>query len=278
MQSSRFLSRSNLSSWLPTLLVVGVVAALMIVVPEVAAQDGDDTTTEQSFLDKLGEAGWWMAPIYLSSLIMIGLYVFNFINLSKAKFCPDPLRLTLYEHMQACRVRSAIEVASTSPSYLGRMLTHSLPRVDATDPETLGREHVEDSMAEFMVKENRPYMTTLGYFAILGQAAPMLGLLGTVAGMIGAFSTLRETKGADASALAGDISTALFTTAGGPIIAIPSIFGYFFFRNKLNALVALCDSSTSDMLDAAVNTVNADQQLAKVPEGLQDDGEVEEVL
>ena len=216
-----------------------------------------------------------MAPIYLSSLIMIGLYVFNFINLSKAKFCPDPLRLTLYEHMQACRVRSAIEVASTSPSFLGRMLTQALPHVDATDPETLGRDGVEDAVAEFTVKENRPYMTTLGYFAILGQAAPMLGLLGTVAGMIGAFSTLKTQKGADPSALAGDISTALFTTAGGLIIAIPSIFGYFFFRNKLNSMVALCHSTTADMMDAAINTVNADQQLAKVPEGLQDDGEEE---
>lgn len=277
MQRSRFIRRSALSSWLPALLVFGVVAAMVLIAPEVAAQD-EDAIERTTFLEKLGQAGLWMAPIYLCSLIMIGLYVFNFIQLSKAKFCPDPLRMTLLEHMQACRVRSAIEVASTSPTYLGRMLTQALPHVDATDPESLGREHVEDSIAGFTVNENRPYMTTLGYFSILGQAAPMLGLLGTVAGMIGAFGTLETQKGADPSALAGDISTALFTTAGGLIIAIPSIFGYFFFRNRLNGLVATCHSSASDMMDAAINTVNADQQLAKVPEGLQDGEEEEEMI
>lgn len=273
MQNSRFLRRSALSSWLPSLIIMGVVATIFVLAPAAMAQD---EVKSQSFLTKLGEAGWWMSPIYLCSLVMIGLYVFNFIQLSKTKFNPDPLRLTLLEHMQSCRVRSAIEVASTSPTYLGRMLTLALPHVDATDPETLGREHVEDSIASFTVNENRTYMTTLGYFNILGQSAPMLGLLGTVAGMIGAFGTLRDQKGADPSALAGDISTALFTTAGGLIIAIPSIFGYFFFRNKLNGLVASCHAAASDMMDAAINTVNADQQLAKVPEGLQE-GEEEEI-
>lgn len=269
MHSSRYFRRSALTTWLPTLLALGVVATMILVAPDAYAQD-EDVVEGKSFLSKLGDAGFWMAPIYICSLIMIGLYVFNFIQLSKAKFCPDPLRLTLLEHMQACRVRSAIEVASTSPTYLGRMLTQALPHVDATDPESLGREHVEDHIATFTVNENRPYMTTLGYFAILGQAAPMLGLLGTVAGMIGAFGTLETQKGADPSALAGDISVALFTTAGGLIIAIPSIFGYFFFRNRLNGLVATCHASASDMMDAAINTVNADQQLAKVPEGLQE--------
>ncbi len=253
---------------MPALLTLGVVAAIFLIAPEAFAQE--ETVERKSFLQKLGDAGLWMAPIYLCSLIMIGLYVFNFIQLSKTKFCPDPLRLTLLEHMQACRVRSAIEVASTSPTYLGRMLTQAFPHVDATDPETLGREHVEDAIAGFTVNENRPYMTNLGYFSVIGQAAPMLGLLGTVAGMIGAFGTLETSKGADPSALAGDISIALFTTAGGLIIAIPSIFGFFFFRNRLNGLVSTCHSAASDMMDAAINTVNADQQLAKVPEGLQD--------
>ena len=124
-------------------------------------------------------------------------------------------------------------------------------------------------MADFTIKENRPYMTWVGYFSILAQAAPMMGLLGTVGGMIGAFGKMMSNAGADPGALAGDISTALITTATGLIIALPALFGYFFFRNKLNSLVSQCHASGEEMLDASIQTVNADQLLAKVPEGIQ---------
>src|SRR5690606_35156070 len=138
----------------------------------------------------------------------------------QSKFVPVDLRRTLLEHMHACRVRSAIEVASASPSFLGRMLAVSLPKIDATDPETLGREHVEDAVADFTIRENRAHMTMIGYLSVVAQVAPMLGLLGTVSGMIGAFNILRNLKSPDASVLAGNISEALVTTATGLCIAI----------------------------------------------------------
>ena len=177
--------------------------------------------------------------------------------------------MALLDHMQNCRVRSAIEVSSTSPTYLGRMSATALPHVDATEPETLGREAVEDSMAEFTIRENAGHMTWISYLGLLGQIAPMLGLLGTVVGMLGAFSTLSLSGGADPSALAGDIGLAMVTTASGLIIAIPSVFFFFFFKNRLNKLVADCHLAASDMMDASIAAVNADQQMAKVPEGLQ---------
>jgi len=235
--------------------------------PALFAQDEEEQKV--TLLQQLGEAGIWMWPLYICSMLMVALYVFNFIQLTKAKFCPAPLEAGLLENMQACRARSAIEIASQSPTYLGRMAAVSLPYVDATDPETLGKEKVEDAMADFSVRENRGYMTLIGYFSLLAQAAPMIGLLGTVAGMIGAFATLRTTGGADPAKLAGDISTALLTTAGGLLVALPSLFGYFFFKNRLNKLVADCHHAEIEMVEASIHTVNADQQLAKVPEGLQ---------
>jgi biopolymer transport protein ExbB len=189
--------------------------------------------------------------------------------LTRAKFAPLDLQAAVMEQMQACRVRSAIEISATSPTYLGRMLAHSLPFVDATDPETLGRDHVEDAMADFTVRENRSYMTWIGYFSIVAQVAPMLGLLGTVSGMIGAFNLLRMSGGTNPELLAGDISEALVTTAAGLMIAIPAIVGYFLFKNKLNRLVSECHGAEEDMLQASVMAVNADQHMAKVPEGLQ---------
>ena len=177
--------------------------------------------------------------------------------------------MALLDHMANCRVRSAIEVASTSPTYLGRMLASALPDVDATDPDTLGREEVEDAVAEFTILENRNHMTWIGYLGVIGQIAPMLGLLGTVVGMMGAFNKIGAQGQADPSALAENIGLAMVTTASGLIIAIPSVFFFFFLRNRFNGLVAACHQDMADMLDASHQAVNADQAMAKVPEGLQ---------
>lgn len=252
-------------------LLTLLLGAAVLVPTQVMAQDAADAAApgDQTLMDLIFAGGWAMIPLGLCSLATITLYVYNAMQLTRAKFCPVDLQGALMEQMQAVRVRSAIEISSTSPTFLGRMLAHALPHVDATDPDTLGREHVEEAMADFTARENQGYMTWIGYFSIIAQAAPMLGLLGTVSGMIGAFGTLMSTGGSDPSKLAGDISEALVTTATGLIIALPALFGYFFFKNKLNKLVSESHGAASDMMDASILAVNADQHMAKVPEGLQ---------
>jgi biopolymer transport protein ExbB len=74
--------------------------------------------------------------------------------------------------------------------------------------------------------------------------------------------------GSDPSKLASDISLALMTTAGGLVVAIPSIFCFYIFKNKFNKLVADAQETAIEGLELAIGTVNADQQLAKVPEGI----------
>ena len=248
-------------------------AFLFYTAPELLAQDdGDDADGDAApltMLDNVKQAGIWMVPLLVASIAMIALIVYNFIQLTKSKFNPDDLKMALLDHMANCRVRSAIEVASTSPTYLGRLMANALPAIDATDPDTLGREEVENQMADFTMRENRGHLTWIGYLGIIGQIAPMLGLLGTVVGMMGAFNTLAVQGNADPSALAGDIGLAMITTAAGLVIAIPSSFFFFFLRNRFNGLVAGCHQDASDMIDASVAAVNADQHMAKVPEGLQ---------
>jgi len=172
------------------------------------------------------------------------------------------------DHMMNCRVRSAIELAASHPSYLGRMLAYSLPNINAHQPEDLGRESVEDAIADFAINENRNNMTGINYVSLVAQAAPMLGLLGTVIGMVGAFSKLSETGSAAPEQLAGDISVALLTTMWGLITAIPALIAYFFFKNRLNSLVAETHQISEQLLNASVNTINPDAHLTKIPEGL----------
>ncbi|MDB4333439.1 MotA/TolQ/ExbB proton channel family protein [Akkermansiaceae bacterium] len=130
-------------------------------------------------------------------LSLISLTVFNFMNLTKAKYAPDDLKAALMDHMVNCRVRSAIELSASHPSYLGRMMAYSLPNIDATPPEDLGRERVEDAIADFSINETRKQMTFINMISLVAQSAPMLGLFGTVFGMIKAFGTLATNNSAD---------------------------------------------------------------------------------
>ena len=206
--------------------------------------------------------------VAVGMLSLISLCVYNFMNLTKAKFAPDDLKGALLDHMANCRVRSAIELSASHPSYLGRMLAYALPNIDATRPEDLGRDHVEDAIADFSINETRRQMTFISLLSLVAQAAPMMGLFGTVFGMINAFATLANNTGADPAALAGDISVALLTTMWGLVIALLSLFAYFFFKNKFNALVADAHSTAEGLVNASIQTVNQDAHLAKIPEGI----------
>jgi len=214
------------------------------------------------------DGGYTMIFIGLAVVAFIALAIYNFMSLTKQKFCPEDLKAALMDHMVNCRVRSAIELAATHPSYLGRMIAYSFPNIDATRPEDLGRDQIEDAMADFTVNESRKQMTWINYISVIAQASPMLGLTGTVIGMVSAFGTLKVMGSADPSALAGDISVALLTTLWGLINAIPCIIVYFILKNRYNNLVAECVYSAEEMLNASVATVNADTLYAKIPEGI----------
>jgi len=241
--------------------------AVAITTPAVFAQAAAAKT--DTMLDRwVIDGGPTMLFIGAAIVAFIAIAIYNFMALTKTKFCPDDLKAVLMDHMVNCRVRSAIEVASTHPSYLGRMVAYSFPNIDATRTEDLGRDQVEDAMADFTTNENRKIMTWINYISVCAQASPMLGLLGTVLGMVSAFGTLKTSGGADPSQLAGDISVALLTTLWGLINAIPCIIVFYIHKNLLANLVAETVHTAEELLNAAIATVNADTLYAKIPEGI----------
>lgn len=241
------------------------VAAIAMTTPAAFAQ----ATEAPSLLNRwVLDGGYTMIFIGTAVVAFIALAIYNFMSLTKAKFCPEDLKAALMDHMVNCRVRSAIELAATHPSYLGRLVAYSFPNIDATRPEDLGRDQIEDAMADFTISETRRSMTWVNYISVIAQASPMLGLTGTVIGMVSAFSTLSITGSADPATLAEDISVALLTTLWGLINAIPCIIVFFILKNKYAALVAESTHAAEEMINAAVATVNADTLYAKIPEGI----------
>ncbi|MCB1225021.1 MAG: MotA/TolQ/ExbB proton channel family protein [Verrucomicrobiales bacterium] len=242
---------------------------LTAALPASAQQDAEPPAAPKSGLQKyVLDGGIWMLPLGICSVATIGLTVLCLMTLGKKKFTPPDLKAEMMDLMQQCRVRSAIEVASQSPSFLGRMMTIALPHFDATDEDNLGVDKVEDAMADFATVEIKPYQKWVGYFGLLAQVSPMLGLMGTVIGMVGAFAVLSSTGGAEPAKLAGDISVALLTTLGGLIVAIPSLALFFFFKNRLNDLVSESVLSGMELTNAASDAVHGEARAARIPEGL----------
>ena len=214
---------------------------------------------EQTMLDKwIIAGGWTMIPIMLVEAFIIFLVIYNMVALKKEKFCPEDLKVTLLQLMAECRIRSAIEVAAGSPTYLGRLVAYALPNVDATRPEDLGKDAIEDAVADFTANESRSVFKWIN----------MLGLFGTVQGMVGAFGTLATAGQADPTQLAGDISVALLTTFWGLINAIIATPFFFFQKGIANAQIAECVGTVQEMVNTSINVVNAEAQLARIPEGL----------
>lgn len=145
---------------------------------------------EKTMLDKwIIAGGWTMIPIMLVEAFIVFLVIYNMVALKKDKFCPEDLKVTLLQLMAECRIRSAIEVAAGSPTYLGRLVAYALPNVDATRPEDLGKDAIEDAIADFTANESRSVFKWINMLALCAQISPMLGLFGTVQGMVGAFGT-----------------------------------------------------------------------------------------
>ena len=252
----------------PRFTASAIITATLLAAPQLFAQ-GSAPVVKDSLLTRwVLDGGPTMIFIGIAIVAFIALTVFNYMNLTKAKYCPSDLQAALMEHMVNCRVRSAIELAASHPSFLGRMVAYSFPNIDATQPETLGRDQVEDAMADFTNNESRKTMQWINYISLCAQASPMLGLLGTVIGMVSAFATLKTAGAADPGQLAGDISVALLTTLWGLLNAIPCILFFYMLKNRYNGLVADSMFAAEELLNAAVATVNADTLYAKIPEGI----------
>ncbi|MBQ9836138.1 MAG: MotA/TolQ/ExbB proton channel family protein [Akkermansia sp.] len=249
----------------------------MLALSTAFAQEAE--VTEKSMLDKwVIEGGWTMIPLVVLLAATIFLIVYCIMSLGKNKFCPEDLRSQLIALMTECRVQSAIQLATTSPTYLGRLVAYALPNIDANRPEDLGKDGIEDAIADFANNERPTLMKYVDMLALSGSLAPSIGLFGTVQGMVEAFAILSATGQADPTQLAGSISVALLTTFWGLIISIIAMPAFFFLKKKAQALEAECVNTIEEMVNTSINVINAEAQLARIPEGLGDDGEEEEVV
>lgn len=206
------------------------------------AEKGDDT-----FLDIILNSGaigitiWLM--IFMTSAATLGLIIDAFISVRAAKIMPPELVNAVRDSLTEGDLGGALEACESSPGPLSNILLAGFNNVSE------GFEVIMDSVSTAAEIESEKLMQRVNFLNLCGQIAPMLGLMGTVTGMVDAFAGLASATGAaKAQLLALSISQALYTTAFGLLISVPAILAFTFVRNNASKIILNMESLTFDLV------------------------------
>ncbi len=189
-----------------------------------------------------------MIPLAGCSLAMIFLIIYSYMETRRSRFIPDavlaPIRNDLAQH----NIEAASQSLRESSTILGRCLAPALLKLRSDRPN-LNKEQVENLLVEHLEAAENSVSQWVNYLNVVAAVAPMIGLLGTVSGMISAFQTIGQGGMGRPELLAGDIGEALITTATGLVIGIPAMIFYFILRNRLGHQMIQTTQTATDLID-----------------------------
>lgn len=221
-------------------------AGLAIVLTPVPtlAQDAtffrDGGVDVKALLQAGGVVGWVIVAL---SIAMVALIVEHLLSIRRGSLMPGGLAEELHQSIAAGKIAEAENVCRNNPSFLGFVVGAGL--ADAG----LGYNAVEKSMEDASAEQAARLFRKIEYLSVIGTLAPMLGLMGTVWGMIQAFGEFTQAAVPQPADFAPGISHALVTTLMGLVVAVPALAAYAMFRNRIDEYVA----ETSLLAEHVVN-------------------------
>jgi biopolymer transport protein ExbB len=194
-------------------------------------------------LEILMAGGWAMLPILICSALALAIVLERFWVLRRDNVVPPGLGEEVRRWIRTKKIDAAhlAELAANSP--LGELLAAAL--TVRTQPREWIKERLEDT-GRHVVHRMERYLSTLGTIALIG---PLLGLLGTVIGLIRMFMQVMHGAMADPLRMAGGIGEALICTATGLLVAIPAYVLHRYFRARINTYVVEMEKQASALLD-----------------------------
>lgn len=222
-------------SYLKTAVLMVMLVIFAGVLITASAQDAAATTEavdqvhKMTFAEMLKQGGWAMWPLGLFSSAMLYFIIRNSMLLRQKSLLRSDLKEEIEAKLASSDVAGAREICQNNPSLMTSVLDAGLERISEGDFDSA---HVAEAIEEAGNEQMVTFMKPINYLSIIGGTAPMLGLLGTVSGMIKAFQTIAAGGMGKPELLAGNIGEALITTATGLIIAIPAMITYFIFKNN----------------------------------------------
>ncbi len=248
------------------LLLVGFVSTTLaqpVAPPQPSAEAADTESATESeptidFQELVRASGIIGGVILALSVAMLALIVEHTMSIQGSTILPSGLLEEVHADLKGGRMDDARKRARESRSFLGRLIDTGLGESD------LGYAAVEKAVEDTAVAQTSRLYRKIEYLSIIGTIAPMLGLLGTVWGMIGAFLAFESKANPQVAELAPGITRALVTTLLGLGVAVPALAGYGIFRNRIEGLT---DEATqlADHLFADLKRTEAKRRPTKRP-------------
>jgi biopolymer transport protein ExbB len=228
-------------SLLPFVLILS--GGLLMPATASAAEVG----TNKSLLDLYQEGGPVMHIIALCSIATLALGTYCGIMYRKERMMPARVVARLNGLVARRDLAAAYDYCRANPGPLTNALSSALTKANY-ERDMFNKAAMENAISDDCFRTETKMMVVVNYLNTFAVLAPMIGLLGTVSGMITSFSALTAGK-AEAADLAKGIGEALIATGGGLLLAIPSMFLYFFFRGLVSANMADVHKTLSHVLD-----------------------------
>ena len=209
--------------------------------------EGTDAGVTYTLMSLFKDGGGWMYPLALCSLFALGVIIAKgYMLWAAARRSKEVLERT-ESLARSGKIDQAINVAAETPGPVAAILYSGLRRI--RDQQT--GDDLEKAIQTTGVIELGFLERGLAVLATVSNVAPLLGFLGTVAGMISAFGAIAEAGQVEATLVASGIKIALITTAAGLIIAIPVNIAYNFFVTRIDKLIMEMEEGTSNVLNLA---------------------------
>lgn len=218
-----------------------------VAAPAAAAGDivvEEDATISTGFLDVVLGAGFlgvvlWLL-LLLTSIAGMALIVDSFLTIKPSRIMPDGLVANVKSAMEQGDVMKSLKHCEAEPGPLANILSAGFSNVEE------GYDVIQEAVGIAADLESEKLLQRVNYLNVVGNLAPMLGLMGTVQGMIKAFNTLASAGASAAGLLALAISQALYTTLFGLFIAVPALAFFYFFRNRATNIILNMEGLTMD--------------------------------
>ncbi len=214
-----------------TINLLALAALLFLPMTAFGAEGGGGHVTEKTFIDIYKEGGWCMHVILMFSIATVWLIIDLWLRTNTKKMTPEEDVQTARQLFLAGDYVGAYQAMKASVSPFAQVVRATLGSVG------YGKDAAEEALLAEVDKINSTLQTRINYLSVIGVCTPMVGLLGTVSGMRGAFASLGSSGIGDPTKLSAHIGEVLIATASGLFIAIPAFMGFYFLRNKLQAAV-----------------------------------------
>ena len=210
------------------------------------AHAADKPPDQMSIIETILHGGPLIVMIWVcilgTSMILVTFTIQLFMTLRGENLAPKALMESLKSTVEAGNYQEAWETCKANKAYVAKVLQGALERLGR------GQDAVQGALIEYGLRQSQPIKTKISYISVIGVIAPMIGLLGTVIGMMGAFAVLGSSGVADPRGLALRIGEVLMATASGLFIAIPAFIFYYYFRNLATIMVGLSDDKLQHLM------------------------------